>query len=61
MRKLFSLALIGGLVWWFFGRRRETGRGSATIGYTDGSSVTLEAGSPELDRLLRVAAEATTR
>lgn len=61
MRRLLSLALVGGLAWWFFGRRRETGRGSATIGYTDGSSVTLEEGSPELDRLLQVAAEATAR
>jgi len=61
MRRLFSLALAGGLAWWFFGRRRETGRRSATIGYADGSSVTLEAGSPELDRLLQIAAEAQTR
>jgi len=60
MRKLFSLALVGGLAWWFFGRRRETGRCTATIGYADGSSVTLEEGSPELDRLLQIAAEATT-
>jgi len=62
MRRLFALALAGGLAWWFFVRRRETGRrSSATIGYADGSSVTLEAGSPELDRLLQIAAEATTR
>ena len=60
MRRLFSLALIGGLAWWFFDRRRETGQCSATIGYADGSSVTLEEGSPELDRLLQIAAEATT-
>ena len=30
-----------------------------TIGYADGSSVTLDPGSPELDRLLQIAAEAT--
>ena len=60
MRRLVSLALVGGLAWWFFGRRRKTGRDSVTIGYADGSSVTLEAGSPELDRLLQIAAEATT-
>jgi hypothetical protein len=60
MRRLFSLALVGGLAWWFFGRRGQAARCSATIGYADGSSVTLEAGSPELDRLLQIAAEATT-
>ena len=60
MRRLFSLALVGGLVWWFFGRRGEAAQRSATIGYADGSSVTLEAGSPELDRLLQIAAEVTT-
>lgn len=60
MRRLFPLALIGGLAWWFFGRRREAAQRSATIGYRDGSSVTLEAESPELDRLLQIAAEAIT-
>lgn len=60
MLRLFSFALAGGLAWWFFGRRREAAQRSATIGYADGSSVTLEAGSPELDRLLQIAAEAIT-
>ena len=60
MRRLFSLALVGGLAWWFFGRRRETEQRRATIGYADGSSVTLDPGSPELDRLQQIAAEATT-
>jgi hypothetical protein len=59
-RRLFSLALVGGLAWWFVGRRREAGQRSATIGYADGSSVTLEPGSPGLGRLLQIAAEATT-
>jgi hypothetical protein len=61
MRRLLVLALAGGLAWWFFGRRCETGTRRATIGYTDGSSVTLDEGSPELDRLLQVAAEAAAR
>ena len=60
MRRLFSLALVGGLAWWFFGRRRNEVERDATIGYADGSSVTLDQGSPELDRLLQIAAEATT-
>jgi hypothetical protein len=59
-RLLFSFALVGGLTWWFFGRRRDAPQHRATIGFADGSSVTLEAGSPALDRLLRIAAEATT-
>lgn len=61
MRRLFSLVLAGGVAWWFFVRRRETTRRSATIGYADGSSVTLEPGSPELDRLQQIAAGATVR
>ena len=58
MRRLLSLALIGGLVWWLLGRRRTGVRTGATIGYADGSSVILDAGSPELDRLLQIAAGA---
>ena len=58
MRRLLTLALIGGLVWWLLGRRRAGVESSATIGYADGSSVILDAGSPELDRLLQIAAGA---
>ena len=60
MRRLLFLALLAGLAWWFLGRRRGEVESSATIGYADGSSVTLAAGSPELDRLLLIAAEAGT-
>ncbi len=59
MRRLLVLALIGGLAWWFLGRRSGQAERSATIGYADGSSLTLDAGSPELDRLLQIAVEAT--
>jgi hypothetical protein len=59
VRKLFVLAVIGGIAWWLFGSRRRAAGPSATIGYADGSSVTLEAGSSELDRLQRIAAQAT--
>ena len=58
MRRLAVLAIIAGAAWWFLLRRSED-QGGATIGYADGSSVTLEVGSPELDRLLQIAAEAT--
>ncbi len=60
MRKLLSLAAIGAAVWWLLGRRSKPSTGRVTIGYADGSSVTLEAGSPELDRLTAIATEAAT-
>ncbi len=59
MRKLLSLAALAAVVWWFVGRRRSSAHETATIGYADGSSVTLEPGSPELERLLLVATRAT--
>jgi len=59
MRRLLSLAALAGLVWWLLGRRRSSGRETVTIGYADGSSVTLEAGSPLLERLLAIATQAT--
>jgi hypothetical protein len=61
MRKLLFLAVVGGLAWWFLGRREDESGDTATIGYADGSAVTLDAGSPELDRLLQIAAEARAR
>ena len=58
MRRLFWLAVIAAVAWWFLERRRGGEAVSATIGYADGSAVTLDAGSPELDRLLRIASGA---
>jgi hypothetical protein len=60
MRRLLVLAVIGAVAWWFLGRREDESSETATIGYADGSSVTLDAGSPELDRLVQVAGEAVT-
>ena len=58
MRRLLSLAALGAAVWWLIGRREKPSPGRVTIGYADGSSVTLEAGSPEHDRLAAIAADA---
>jgi hypothetical protein len=59
MRKLFLVALLAGAAWWFVNRGRGDNVSAATIGYVDGSSVTLDAGSPELDRLVEIASNAT--
>lgn len=58
MRKLLALAAIGVAAWWFLARRGRSDTVGATIGYEDGSSVSLDADSPELDRLVAIAAEA---
>ena len=58
MRKLLAFAVIGGIVYWFLNRGGPDDGHSVTIGYADGSAVTLEQGSPELDRLVQIASEA---
>jgi hypothetical protein len=61
MRRLVVLAAVAAAAWWLIGRRRGGEEKGATVGYADGSSVTLEPGSPELDRLLQIAAGARAR
>jgi hypothetical protein len=51
---LFGLAFAA---WRLLGRRRSTGP-RAVVGYEDGSSVSLEAGSPQAERLAGVARRA---
>jgi hypothetical protein len=58
MRKLLFLAIVGGIAYWFLNRGSSADAQTATIGYVDGSAVTLEAGAPELDRLAQIASEA---
>ena len=55
MRRLFWLAAAAAVAWWFIGRRRGADDAGATIGYADGSAVTFEPGSAELERLLQIA------
>jgi hypothetical protein len=57
MRKLLMLAGLAVLVWWVLGRGRGAAAELATVGYADGSSVTLERGTPELERLQQAARE----
>lgn len=58
MRRLGLLAALAGFAWWLL-RRKRGPEESATIGYADGSAITLEHGAPELDRLLAIGREAT--
>jgi hypothetical protein len=51
------LAGLAVLVWWVLGRGRGAAAELATVGYADGSSVTLERGTPELERLQQAARE----
>ena len=57
MHRLALLLGLGGLVLWLRRRTPRPGE-TATIGYEDGSSVTLEPGAPELERLLAAGREA---
>lgn len=62
MRRFLSLAALAAAAWWLIGRQRSTPAvGRVTIGYADGSSVTLDAGSPELERLAAIAVEAAAQ
>ncbi len=61
MRRLLTLAGLAGLVWWLVRRDGSHAGGWATVGYADGSSLTLETGAPELDRLQLAAREVIGR
>jgi len=60
MRRAFRLALLAGLVLALVRRRRRAAAEEATvsIGFADGSSTTLDVGSPERELILATAAEA---
>jgi hypothetical protein len=53
MRRLLVLAALAGAAYWLL-RRRKASAPRASIGYADGSSVTLENGSRELELLVSV-------
>jgi hypothetical protein len=54
MRRLAVLLVLAAGAWILLSRRRAPGP-VATIGYDDGSTLVLEPGSPELERLVRAA------
>lgn len=49
------LALLVGGPFLYLRRRREQGRETVRLYYDDGSSVTLEQGAPDAERLLELA------
>ena len=58
MRKLLALAAAGAVLWRFLSRRREMAAPHVLIGYDDGSTVSLDPGSPERELLVDAATEA---
>lgn len=58
MRRLLLLGLAAGAAWWLLGRRMSSEAPRAVVGFEDGSSVVLEDGAPELERLVATAREA---
>lgn len=59
MRRLLFLLVLGGLVWAL--ARRRPRAPEATVGYEDGSALTLEDGAAGLERLVRAASAAVAR
>jgi len=57
MRKLLALAAAGALAWRLLWRRRAAPAPRVVIGYEDGSTVSLEPGSPERELLVDAAIE----
>ena len=58
MRKLLALAAGAAVVWRVVIRRRKLPEPRVVVGYGDGSTVTLEPGSPERELLVDAATEA---
>jgi hypothetical protein len=57
MRRLLVLAALAVGGWWLVRRRRRP-EPKAVIGYADGSTIELEAGSAELERMVATARSA---
>jgi hypothetical protein len=57
IKRVLVAAGLGALGWGFVRTRRRERTERAAVGYTDGTSVVLERGAPELERMLQVALE----
>lgn len=57
IRRLLVAAGFGALGLGLLRRRRRERAERAAVGYTDGTSIVLEPGAPELERMLAVARE----
>jgi predicted negative regulator of RcsB-dependent stress response len=54
IRRVLFLGGLGVLIWRVW-QQRQAGGERASVGFADGTSVVLEPGAPELDRLLEIA------
>ncbi|HEY7381599.1 MAG TPA: hypothetical protein VH572_10335 [Gaiella sp.] len=62
MRKLLLLTALATLAWRLWRRSRDAGElERAIVGYEDGSSLVLDPGTPEHERVVAVAREALGR
>jgi hypothetical protein len=61
MRRLVVLAAGAAILWRLISRRGRAATAQVVVGYADGSSVTLEPGSPTHDALVGAATEALQR
>jgi hypothetical protein len=55
IRRLLVLAGLATAAWWVLRGRGRGREPRAVVGYGDGSSLTLEVGSPALERMLELA------
>ena len=58
VRRVLALAAAGAVVWRVVSRRRGQTAAHVVVGYGDGSTVSLEPGSPERELLVDAANEA---
>ncbi len=57
MRSVLAFGALAALIWRLVARRRQSPAPRVVIGYADGSTVSLEPGSPERELLVDAASE----
>jgi hypothetical protein len=58
VRRLLALGAAGAVVWRLVSRRRGQATAHVLVGYDDGSTLSLDPGSPERELLVDAASEA---